>query len=53
MRRKIIVRYTCYGMRGKSAYKLFTDWYDFADWVKQLNKDGRPVCIFEWRYDNA
>ncbi len=28
----------------------FTDWYDFADWLKQATLTGRPVTITEWQY---
>jgi hypothetical protein len=30
--------------------KEFTDWYDFADWLKQENERGYAIIIFEWNY---
>lgn len=29
---------------------IFTDWYDFADYVKQENLRGRTVTICKWEY---
>ena len=33
--------------------RTFTDWYDFADWVKQKNLDGIEITIVEWGYISA
>lgn len=33
-----------------SDTKVFNDWYDFADYIKQLNLRDVPVTIFNWRY---
>ena len=30
--------------------KIFPDWYDFADWLKQENLNGGPVVIIAWEY---
>lgn len=30
--------------------KCFTDWWDFADFVKQENLAGRDVTIHRWEY---
>lgn len=30
--------------------KMFTDWYDFADYMKQENLKGKPVIVIEWEY---
>jgi len=29
---------------------IFSDWYSFADWVKQENLYGRSVTITHWEY---
>lgn len=28
----------------------FTDWFDFADWLKQKNEAGESVTIHHWEY---
>jgi len=33
-----------------SGSQRFTDWYDFADWLKQANLKYGAVLITEWRY---
>lgn len=30
--------------------KIFTDWFDFADFMKQENEQGHWVEIHEWHY---
>jgi len=30
--------------------KIFTDWYDFADYLKQAKLAGYFVTIYGWRY---
>jgi len=32
------------------SFKLFTDWYDFADWMKQQNLQAGPVVVIAWEY---
>ena len=31
-------------------FKIFTDWYDFADWMKQQNLKLGPVVVIAWEY---
>lgn len=50
---KIVVTYTAHyasGAVGGRQTKVLTDWFDFADWVKQTNLDGCSVCIHQWVY---
>lgn len=53
MARKIEVYFCCKSSDGDHHYaacaKWFTDWFDFADWLKQETLRG-PVLITEWRY---
>lgn len=30
--------------------KVFNDWYDVADYIKQENGAGRSVTITKWEY---
>ncbi len=30
--------------------KVFDDWYDVVDWIKQENLAGRSVTIIKWEY---
>lgn len=41
------------GGEGSFSQKRFTDWYDFADWLKQENENKRMVCIIAWQYAHA
>jgi len=38
-----------YGTHYATGSKWFTDWYDFADWLKQATLRG-PVLITSWNY---
>lgn len=31
-------------------FQIFTDWYDFADWLKQQNEAGQVISIKRWEY---
>lgn len=33
------------------ASQVFTDWYDFADYLKQCELKGITVTIREWHYE--
>lgn len=33
-----------------SGSQRFTDWFDFADWLQQLNLSGKAVLITQWKY---
>lgn len=33
-----------------SGSQRFTDWFGFADWLKQMNEAGKAVLITEWKY---
>lgn len=33
-----------------SGMRRFADWFEFADWLKQLNLANKPVLITNWRY---
>lgn len=35
---------------GSVIPKVFTDWYDLADYIKQENLAGRTVTINKWEY---
>lgn len=35
---------------GRSTYKYFSDWYDFADWIKQENLYNREITVVSWQY---
>lgn len=37
----------------QSSTKRFTDWFDFADWLKQENEHNHTVCITSWTYVHA
>jgi hypothetical protein len=30
--------------------KELNDWWDFADWVKQVNLSGKSVILLNWEY---
>ena len=38
-----------YGENYASGSQRFTDWFDFADWLKQATLRG-PVLITSWQY---
>lgn len=52
---KLIEVYYCCptDRKGDTTYasgsQRFTDWFDFADWLKQRTLVG-PVLITSWRY---
>lgn len=46
--RNIKVRY--FATRQTVAEETFIDWFDFADWLKQMTLDC-TVTIIEWRYE--
>lgn len=35
---------------GTKIPKMFTDWYDFADYLKQEELAGREVVFKKWEY---
>lgn len=43
--RRILIR-----LGGSAISKVFTDWYDLADYIKQENLAGRDVTIKNWEY---
>ena len=38
---------------GQKSVKTFTDWYAFADWLKQEEENQRVVLIYSWKYVHA
>ena len=49
----LIVTYTPHfasGTVGSRQRKTLTDWYDFADWIKQTNLDGCSIEVHAWVY---
>lgn len=51
-RKRIIRMFLCVHTTNPhhGYHKDFTDWWDFADWVKQQNEEGSPVVILKWEY---
>ncbi len=33
--------------------RIFSDWYDFADWLKEEQQHQREATIVGWRYDRG
>lgn len=44
---KISVRYHHV---GETFFETFTDWYDFADWLKERQINHKATIILGWEY---
>lgn len=38
------------GVTSPESTMDFTDWYDFADWLKQENEQRRAIVVDGWNY---
>ena len=38
---------------GQTSEIRLTDWYSFADWLKENEVNGRDVVIHSWVYTHA
>jgi len=45
---RIVFKY--HGYSKICLIRFFTDWWDFADWVKQMTIQGLPILIIDWQY---
>lgn len=48
--RNIEVTYKCAETNMFFVTQHFSDWYDFADWLKQENLKDNDITIRSWRY---
>jgi hypothetical protein len=39
-----------YLRHGETKHQICSDWYDFADWLKQEELAGRTVTFLRWEY---
>lgn len=47
----IIVYYRRTSVSGTIVNQRFSDWFDFADFLKQEELDNKEITIVKWVYD--